>query len=160
MAPGHAGLIAKEKRVPVSEFPMVSKIGLIAGFTVLLAVSAPVLAQTAPVAEEATEAAAGAAKKAATRAAGAAKKKAAKNATEIVLTNARQANVTGVSVTNAEGKAVAALKKPLAPGKKISLKLAKNAGCTVSVNASFSDDAEFDQTDVDLCADKNVRFTD
>lgn len=138
---------------------MVSKIGLTAGFAVLLALSAPVFAQSAP-AEEATAQAAGAAAKAAGRAKAAAKKKAAKNATEIVITNARQTNVTGVSVTSAAGKAVATLKKPLAPGKKIALKLGKNAGCTFSINASFADDADFDQTDVDLCADKNVRFTD
>ncbi|MCZ8186423.1 MAG: hypothetical protein O9308_08585 [Beijerinckiaceae bacterium] len=84
-----------------------------------------------------------------------------KNAAEIVLANARSgAVVTGLSVTSAAGKSVATLKKPLEPGKKITIKLPKNSGCTFAVNASFSDDAEFDQTDVNLCTDKTVRFTD
>ncbi|MCZ8374940.1 MAG: hypothetical protein O9342_06155 [Beijerinckiaceae bacterium] len=84
-----------------------------------------------------------------------------KNAAEIVLANARSgAVVTGISVTSAAGKSVATLKKPLEPGKKITIKLPKNSGCTFAVNASFSDDAEFDQTDVNLCMDKTVRFTD
>lgn len=113
------------------------------------------LAQQAPAADPA---AAPARPKAAPKA----KKKApAKNATEAVLTNARSgAAVTGVSITSSGGKSVGGLKKPLEAGKKISIKLPKNAGCTFSINASFSDDAEFDQTDVNLCADKNVRFTD
>ncbi|WP_284178739.1 hypothetical protein [Rhabdaerophilum sp. SD176] len=84
-----------------------------------------------------------------------------KNAAEIILTNARSgAVVTGLSVTSAAGKSVATLKKPLEPGKKITIRLPKNSGCTFAVNASFSDDAEFDQTDVNLCMDKTVRFTD
>jgi hypothetical protein len=88
-------------------------------------------------------------------------KKLPKNATEIVLMNGRSgAVVTGVTVVNAAGKSVAGLKKPLEAGKKIAIRLPKNAGCTFAINASFSDDAEFDQTDVNLCADKTVRFTD
>lgn len=84
-----------------------------------------------------------------------------KNAVEIVLANARSgATVTGLSVTSAAGKSVATLKKPLEPGQKITIRLPKNSGCTFTVDASFSDDAEFDQTDVNLCLDKNVRFTD
>ena len=120
----------------------------------LLAVSAPVFAQQAPApgAEQAAAAPAKAKK--------AAKKKvAAKNASEIVLVNGRGAVVTAVSVTSAAGKQVAALKKPLEAGKKISIKLPKGAGCTFAINASFSDDAEFDQSEVNLCTDKTVRFT-
>lgn len=90
-----------------------------------------------------------------------AQKKLPKNATEIVLLNGRSgAVVTGVTVVNAAGKSVAGLKKPLEVGKKIAIRLPKNAGCTFAINASFSDDAEFGQTDVNLCADKTVRFTD
>jgi hypothetical protein len=120
----------------------------------LLAVSAPVFAQQAPApgAEQAAAAPAKAKK--------AAKKKvAAKNASEIVLANGRGAVVTAVSVTSAAGKQVATLKKPLEAGKKISIKLPKGAGCTFAINASFSDDAEFDQSEVNLCTDKTVRFT-
>ena len=95
------------------------------------------------------------------RAQRAAQRKLPKNAAEIVLANARSAAVvTGISVTSAAGKSVATLKKPLEAGKRITIKLPKNSGCTFSINASFSDDAEFDQTDVNLCADKTVRFTD
>lgn len=141
---------------------MISRIGLAVGFAALVTLSAPVLAQTAPApdAETAAEAAGGAATAAAAKAKRTAKKKvAAKNAGEIVLVNSRSAAVTGVAVTSAAGKNVAKLKKALEPGKKISIKLPKNSGCTFAINASFSDDAEFDQADVDLCADKTVRFT-
>lgn len=121
----------------------------------LLSASAPAFAQQAP-APAATEQAVAAPAKAKR----AAKKKvAAKNASEIVLVNGRGAVVTAVSVTSAAGKQVAALKKPLEAGKKISIKLPKGAGCTFAINASFSDDAEFDQSEVNLCTDKTVRFT-
>lgn len=92
--------------------------------------------------------------------AGKKKQPAAKNATEIVVVNNRGAAVTGLQVTSAAGKNVASLKKPLDSGKKISMKLPKGAGCTFAVNAAFSDDAEFDQTEVNLCTDKTVRFVD
>lgn len=81
-----------------------------------------------------------------------------KNATEVVVSNARTVALTGLSINNGEGKAITTLKKPLEPGKKISLKLAAKAGCTFVVNASFADEAEFEETQVDLCADKNLRF--
>lgn len=88
-------------------------------------------------------------------------KKLPKNATEAVFTNARTgAVVTGATLTSAQGKAAGGLKTPLEPGKKISVRLPKNAGCVFALNASFSDDAEFEQTEINLCADKNVRFTD
>jgi hypothetical protein len=115
------------------------KFAFAAGIAALLT-AAPALAQQAPAPSK--------------------KKQAAKNATEIVVVNNRGAVVTGLQVTSAAGKNVAALKKPLEPGKKISLKLPKGAGCTFAVNAAFSDDAEFDQTEVNLCTDKTVRFVD
>lgn len=128
------------------------KSGLAVAAAAFLAVSSPVFAQQAPAPEQAAAAPAKAKK--------AAKKKvAAKNAGEIVLVNNRGAVVTAVSVTSAAGKQVAALKKPLEAGKKIAIKLPKGAGCTFAINASFSDDAEFDQSEVNLCTDKTVRFT-
>lgn len=84
----------------------------------------------------------------------------AKNATSFTLINARSVAVTGLSVTSAAGKNVAALRAQLAPGKRIAFKIPANSGCLFTVNASFADDAEFDQSEVDLCADKNVRLTD
>lgn len=141
---------------------MMIKSGLGIATAALLAVSlvsaaTSASAQQAPAPGAATQPAAGAAK---AKAKPVAKKKApAKNASEIVLVNGRAAVVTGVSVTSAAGKAAATLKKPLEPGKKIAIKLPKNSGCAFSINASFSDDAEFDQSEVNLCADKTVRFT-
>jgi hypothetical protein len=134
---------------------MVFKFSLAIATVALMSLSAPVYAQQAPAsgAEAAATAAPARARKAAK------KKAAAKNATEIVLVNNRNAVVTGVSVTSAAGKSVASLKKALEPGKKISIKLPKGAGCTFAINASFSDDAEFDQSEVNLCTDKTVRFT-
>jgi hypothetical protein len=140
-------------------------LALVAGLLAAL----PALAQQAPPAPAAPGAppasaapAAGAAASGAadrTRRA-AAQRQPAKNASEIVLVNARQAAVSGLSVTSAAGKEVAKLKKPLEPGKRIAIRLPKNSGCTFSVNAAFADDAEFDQTDVNLCADKTIRFVD
>ncbi len=129
--------------------------GLAIAVSAALLISAPVLAQQAP-APAATPAPAADAAKAKRPAQ---KKAAAKNAGEIVLVNARGAVVTGASVTSAAGKTVATLKKPLEAGKKIVIKLPKNSGCVFAINASFSDDAEFDQSEVNLCADKTVRFT-
>lgn len=88
------------------------------------------------------------------------KKVAAKNATELVLINNRGAAVTGFQLTSAAGKNAATLKNVLEPGKKVTLKIAKGAGCVFSANAAFSDDAEFDQTEVDLCKDKTIKFVD
>lgn len=82
-----------------------------------------------------------------------------KNATELVLTNARPATVTGFELSR-EGKKFAAIKKPLEAGKKITIKLPKNAGCEFVVNVAFSDEAEFEETQVNLCADKTVRLID
>lgn len=112
-------------------------------------------AQTAPPAPDAGAAASETKKRVPKK-----KKQAAKNATEVVFVNGRQAVVTGATVISAAGKTVATLKRPLEPGKRAAFKLPKGAGCTFGINASFSDDAEFDQTDVNLCADKTVKFTD
>lgn len=133
---------------------MIFRSSLAVAVVALMSLSAPVFAQQAPApGAEAAAAAPARAKRAAK------KKVAAKNASEIVLVNGRGAVVTAVSVTSAAGKQVAALKKPLEGGKKISIKLPKGAGCTFAINASFSDDAEFDQSEVNLCTDKTVRFT-
>lgn len=134
---------------------MAFKTGLAAAFLAFAALSTSVQAQQAPA--PGAEAAAPAAQRAVRTAK---KKAAAKNATEVVFLNARSgAVVTGATLTSAGGK-TAGLKQPLAPGKKVSVKLPKGAGCVFALNASFSDDGEFDQTEVNLCTDKTVRFTD
>lgn len=149
---GFADHVLLRSSFMISSFKMSGAVLAVA----VVALSSPALAQQAPAPGAAIEQSA----PAPARAARAAKKKvAAKNATEIVIVNGRTAVVTGVSVTSTTGKAAATLKKPLEPGKKIALKLAKGAGCTFAINASFSDDAEFDQSEVNLCLDKTVRFT-
>lgn len=83
-----------------------------------------------------------------------------KNASEAIVTNARTVPVTGLEITNAKGEKVGTLKQALAPGKKITFKFKPRNGCLFTVNAAFGDEADFDATEVDLCVDKNIRFTD
>ena len=83
-----------------------------------------------------------------------------KNASEVVLTNARTVAVTGVAIADGKGKRMGSLKKPLDAGKKLTIKLPAKAGCLFTINAAFADNADFEQTEVDLCVDKQVRFTD
>ncbi|MGL5446661.1 MAG: hypothetical protein ACRDBL_05065, partial [Rhabdaerophilum sp.] len=63
-------------------------------------------------------------------------------------------------ITNSKGEKVGTLKRALEPGKKIAFKIKPRNGCLFTVNAAFADEAEFDATEVDLCTDKNIRFTD
>lgn len=126
---------------------------LIATLGLALALPAASAAQdaTAPVAATAAKAKAKARAKA---------KATPKSATSAIVTNARTSAVTGLQITNSAGKVMGSIKKPLEAGKKITLTLPKKAGCLFTVNASFADDSEFDPSEVDLCVDKNVRFTD
>jgi hypothetical protein len=63
-----------------------------------------------------------------------------KNASELVLTNARPATLTGFEVSR-DGKKFATLRKPLEAGKRVTIKLPKNADCEFVVNAAFADEA-------------------
>ncbi len=83
-----------------------------------------------------------------------------KTASEILLNNARSVGLTGLEVTDAKGEVVGKLKNALAAGKKATLKLKKGTSCVVSVVANFEDEAAVEQTDLDLCKDKLVRFVD
>lgn len=124
----------------------------------LLALSFPAHAQQAPATDDAPAAAPAA--PAARPAARAARRKIApKNASEVVFLNSRSSAVTAINMTGKSGKPSSMLKAPLAPGKKITVKLRKNAGCTFTLDASFDDEAPFEPTQVDLCADKTVNFT-
>jgi hypothetical protein len=76
---------------------------------------------------------------------------------QMPVENARAANLTELVITDAEGKAVARLTKPLAAGKKSSLKLAKVKGCEMNVSARFDDEGEVDEV-VNLCREKRLRF--
>lgn len=82
-----------------------------------------------------------------------------KNASEVIVTNARTVALTGLEITTAKGEKVATLKKPLEPGKKLTYRFRPRNGCIFTVNAAFADESGFDPTEVDLCTDKNVRFT-
>ena len=59
----------------------------------------------------------------------------------------------------AQQEAAASLAKPLAPGKSISLKLNKPAGCTYYLLGKFSDDSESDNDGIDLCKERSLRLT-
>lgn len=84
----------------------------------------------------------------------------AKNATEVVITNARAAAVNGLALTNASGQSVGGISQPIAPGGKVRVRLQKNAGCELSVEASFDDEVVSGPTNIDACADKNINFKD
>jgi protein-disulfide isomerase len=86
-------------------------------------------------------------------------KPAPKSAAQVVITNARTVKVLSVTIADAEGKVAAKLTKALDAGKTITLKLPPKAGCQFVINASFEDEAVFDETSLDLCADKIVKFT-
>jgi hypothetical protein len=87
------------------------------------------------------------------------RKAATKNAAEVIFVNKRASAVTEIRMTGKSGKASSMLKAPLAPGKKVTVRLRKNAGCTFSLDASFDDEAPFEPTQIDLCADKTINFT-
>ncbi|HRK24197.1 MAG TPA: hypothetical protein PLQ11_04510 [Beijerinckiaceae bacterium] len=87
--------------------------------------------------------------------------KAAKPPAAVTITNARAgATMTDFGLTDAEGKVIARLAKPLASGKSASLKLGKGAKCVMTAIANFDDMTDSTSGDVDVCKDKVVRFTD
>ncbi len=76
---------------------------------------------------------------------------------QMPVENARAANLTELVITDAEGKSIARLAKPLAAGKKSSIKLAKAKGCEMTVSARFDDEGEVEEV-VNLCREKRLRF--
>lgn len=87
-------------------------------------------------------------------------RRAAKAPTEVTVTNARASAVTGLSLTSESGQSVGGIRAPIAPGKSVKIKLAKGATCALTVVANFEDDTASDDGQVDVCADKTIRFTD
>jgi hypothetical protein len=79
--------------------------------------------------------------------------------TQINLDNQRTATLTELTLTDAEGKAVGRITKPLSAGKKSVLKLSRGKGCDVTVSARFDDEGVVEET-LDLCSEKVLRFTD
>jgi len=86
-------------------------------------------------------------------------KAAPKDATEALIINARSVALTGLTVSNSQGKPVATQKAKIAPGKRATLKLPKKAGCSFIVSVAFEDGAEFDESELNLCTDKTIRLT-
>lgn len=124
-----------------------------------LALSFPAHAQQAPATDDDAPVAAPAAPAGRPAARAANRKATPKNAAEVVFLNSRSSAVTAINLTGKSGKPSSMLKAPLAPGKKLTVKLRKQAGCTFTLDASFDDEAPFEPTQVDLCADKTVNFT-
>jgi hypothetical protein len=81
---------------------------------------------------------------------------------QIKVTNARTVPLDSLEIatTGEQPRLVAKLAKPLAPGKSVSLKLNKPAGCSYYVLGKFGDEVESDNDGVDLCREKTLRLTD
>jgi hypothetical protein len=77
---------------------------------------------------------------------------------QMPIENLRQANLTELSLVDADGKVIARLARPLAAGKKATLRLQRGKGCEIAVRASFDDEGEVEET-VNLCREKRLRFT-
>jgi hypothetical protein len=76
---------------------------------------------------------------------------------QIPIENARAANLTELSLVDADGKVIGRLARPLAAGAKATMRLQRGKGCDVAVRASFDDEGEVDET-VNLCREKRLRF--
>lgn len=85
----------------------------------------------------------------------------AKPPAQITIHNLRAVPLTSLEITTSgdQPKLVAKLAKPLAPGKRIAVKLSKPSGCTYFVLAKFSDEAESESDGLDLCKEKVIRLT-
>ena len=81
-----------------------------------------------------------------------------KTVSAVVITNSRGVQATDVAV-GANGQTVR-LSKPLAPKAQASLRLPKMAGCMVVVAARFEDEAASELSELDVCKDRTIRFTD
>lgn len=80
---------------------------------------------------------------------------------QVKITNARTVPLESLEITTTgeQPRLVAKLAKPLAPGKSVSLKLNKPAGCTYYLLGKFSDDSESDNDGIDLCKERSLRLT-
>jgi hypothetical protein len=81
-----------------------------------------------------------------------------KQVSTVVITNSRGVQATDVAV-GANGQTVR-LSKPLAPKAQATLRLPKMAGCMVVVAALFQDEATSELSELDVCKDRTIRFTD
>lgn len=76
----------------------------------------------------------------------------------LAVQNDSQNTLTSLEVSG-DGKS-ARLAKPLKPKGRTTLRLPAMKGCTVSVAAAFDGTGEPQTTELDICKDKSVRFTD
>ena len=81
-----------------------------------------------------------------------------KQVSAVVITNSRDVPATDVAI-RANGQTVR-LAKPLAPKAQATLRLPKMAGCMVVVAAVFEDEATSEHSELDVCKDRIIRFTD
>lgn len=75
----------------------------------------------------------------------------------LAINNASPNVLTGLEVSG-EGKS-ASLSKPIAPKKKATLKLPAFKSCMVSVSATFEGQGTAEASELDICKEKAVRFT-
>ncbi len=74
------------------------------------------------------------------------------------IENQRAATLTALTVSDAEGKVIGQLARPLAAGTKGVLRLTRTRSCELTVQARFDDEGEVDET-VNFCREKRLRFT-
>lgn len=78
-------------------------------------------------------------------------------ARSLSVNNASPNVLTALEVSG-DGKS-ARMSKPLAPTKKATLKLPAFKSCTVTVAASFEGQAAGESSELDICKEKSIRFT-
>lgn len=85
----------------------------------------------------------------------------AKSATSLTLTNKRAVPLVAFEVSQGgeNGKVVARLSKPLAPGKKLVLPLKGGKGCVYDLRGAFADDSEVETENYDICRGGPVNLT-
>lgn len=88
------------------------------------------------------------------------KRAAAKAPAEVTITNGRTSMLTYFALTTDAGATVGQISAQLSPGKKVNVKLAKGAPCSLVVSAVFEDESENAGGIVDVCKDRHLRFVD
>jgi hypothetical protein len=88
---------------------------------------------------------------------GADAQRAARLPAQMPIENMRAANLTELVIVDGDAKVIGRLARPLAAGKKASVKLGRSTSCALNVRATFDDEGEVDET-LDLCKEKRLRF--
>jgi hypothetical protein len=77
----------------------------------------------------------------------------------MALDNQRAATLTGLELADSEGTVIGRLARPLAAGKKATMRLSRGKGCEIAVRGQFDDEGEVEEI-VNLCREKVLRFRD